>query len=120
MPPWRITFNKNDPKILPVELKAYSYLLHTELVICAFRRLCPEGTEEFECSLGDEMNAGGQDRCNPSTVTNGCGGGSVWEGVGALFLVGDFSYQGCRAACSQVYLLFGSFSIRFRMKSLAV
>lgn len=27
--------------------------------------------------------------------------------------------HGCRAACSQVYLLFGSFSIRFRMKSFA-
>lgn len=30
------------------------------------------------------------------------------------------AYQGCRAACSQVYLLLGSFSIKFRMKSLAV
>lgn len=37
-----------------------------------------------------------------------------------VFLVGDFSYHGCRAACSHVYLLFGSFSIRFRMKSFAV
>lgn len=27
--------------------------------------------------------------------------------------------HGCRAACSHVYLLFGSFSIRFRMKSFA-
>lgn len=35
-------------------------------------------------------------------------------------LVGDSSYHGCRAACSHVYLLFGSFSIRFRMKSFAV
>lgn len=29
------------------------------------------------------------------------------------------AYQGCLAACSQVYLLLGSFSIKFRMKSLA-
>lgn len=35
-------------------------------------------------------------------------------------LVGALSYHGCRAACSHVYLLFGSFSIRFRMKSFAV
>lgn len=81
------------------------------------------GTRRVQCWLGERIQATGQGsavvmRLSQVRAANRSQLWKVLDGMGCLG--GDLAYHGCRAACSHVYLLFGSFSIRFRMKSFAV